>query len=160
VSDQVARVVPFVRRLRVRDYKSIASCDVSFGPLTVLAGFNATGKSNIIDALRFVRDALARSPAQALSTRGGLDSVLRRAEMSDAPGSDERRASQETEVAASFMIGLELALVTAEGVASYELEIGQDPAGEFEHLVLRETFTSPSRGGKLVHHRSDQRSAA
>ena len=50
--------VPFVRRVRARNYRSIADCDVTLGPLTVLLGFNAAGKSNFLDVLRFVADAL------------------------------------------------------------------------------------------------------
>ncbi|MFV2021287.1 hypothetical protein [Micromonospora sp. LOL_023] len=40
---------PFVRRVRVRGFRSLAGCDVTLGPLTVLLGFNASGKSNFLD---------------------------------------------------------------------------------------------------------------
>jgi hypothetical protein len=62
------------RFLRVRG----AACDVRLGPLKVLAGPNAAGKSNFLDALRFVRDALHSSPEQALEPRGGLEEILHR----------------------------------------------------------------------------------
>ncbi|MBF8191563.1 AAA family ATPase [Nonomuraea sp. K274] len=42
---------PFVSRVRIRGFRSIADCDVDLGPLTVLAGFNAAGKSNFLDAM-------------------------------------------------------------------------------------------------------------
>ena len=45
---------PFVRRVVLRDYKSIRQCDVMLGPLTLLVGLNGSGKSNFLDALRFV----------------------------------------------------------------------------------------------------------
>ncbi|WP_204015694.1 AAA family ATPase [Sphaerimonospora thailandensis] len=121
---------PFVSRVQVRGFRSLAECDVRLGPLTVLAGANASGKSNFVDALRFVRDAVARSPGQALADRGGLDSVLTRA----------RSAGPEpAQAAATFVIALELSLGSADGTAVYEVEIGRDPAGERSHLVLRET---------------------
>lgn len=47
--ETAAQVVPFVRRVRVRNYRSIADCDMTLGPLTVLPGFNASGKSDSAD---------------------------------------------------------------------------------------------------------------
>ncbi|MDH2427378.1 AAA family ATPase [Sphaerisporangium sp. TRM90804] len=72
------RDLPFLRRIRVRNYRSIASCDVTFAPLLVLLGPNAAGKSNFLDALQFLAHALGTTPANALETRGGLEEVLRR----------------------------------------------------------------------------------
>jgi predicted ATPase len=68
--------VPFIRRVRAKNFRSIAECDVTLGPLTVLLGFNASGKSNFLDLLRFTRDALTTSVAAAVSSRGGLDAIL------------------------------------------------------------------------------------
>ena len=67
---------PFITRVRIKNYKSIAHCDVELGPFTVLLGLNAAGKSNFLDALHFVRDALIRSPAEAVASRGGIENVL------------------------------------------------------------------------------------
>lgn len=50
---------PFLRRVRIRGYKSIAFCDVALEPLMVLVGGNASGKSSFLDVLAFLRDALA-----------------------------------------------------------------------------------------------------
>ena len=44
-------------RVRLRNYKSIAACDVSPAPLSFLVGPNGSGKSNFLDALRFVAEA-------------------------------------------------------------------------------------------------------
>ncbi|MFG1864801.1 AAA family ATPase [Microbispora bryophytorum] len=73
----MGQTVPFLQRVRVTNYKSIASCEVTFGPLLVLLGPNGAGKSNFVDALLFVADALGSTPADALAKRGGLDEVLR-----------------------------------------------------------------------------------
>lgn len=70
--------VPFITRVFLRNYKSIGQCDVSLGPLTYLVGANGAGKSNFIDALHLVTDALTSSLEQALSVRGGLAEVRRR----------------------------------------------------------------------------------
>jgi predicted ATPase len=70
--------VPFISRVRLKNYKSIEQCDVSLGPLTVLIGPNGAGKSNFLDALRFAADAVSTSPDQAIAVRGGLGEILRR----------------------------------------------------------------------------------
>lgn len=68
----------FLTRVVLRNYKSIATCDVRLGPLTYLVGANGSGKSNFLDALHLVRDALTGSLENALNERGGLSEVRRR----------------------------------------------------------------------------------
>lgn len=66
---------PFLRRVRIRGYKSIAFCDVSLQPLTILVGRNAAGKSNFLDALAFLRDAMDTSVREAAWLHGGGKAV-------------------------------------------------------------------------------------
>src|SRR5271154_2365355 len=73
-----ARLVPFISRVRLKNYKSIAECDVRLGPLTILVGPNGSGKSNFLDALAFLQRALATTPTTAVEERGGLREILRR----------------------------------------------------------------------------------
>jgi predicted ATPase len=68
----------FITRVILKNYKSIADCDVSLRPLTFLVGPNGAGKSNFLDALRFVTDALQTSLDHALRGRGGIKEVRRR----------------------------------------------------------------------------------
>jgi predicted ATPase len=68
----------FLRRVLLRDYRSIAACDVRLRPLTLMVGANGAGKSNVLDALRFVADGLRASLEYAMRRRGGADEVLRR----------------------------------------------------------------------------------
>src|ERR1700761_4269267 len=63
---------PFLRRVRIRGYKSIAFCDVTLEPLTILVGRNASGKSNFVDALAFLRDLLNGGVNAALEAHGWL----------------------------------------------------------------------------------------
>ena len=65
-------------RVVLRNYKSIAACDVSPAQLTFLVGPNGSGKSNFLDALRFVADSLRYSVDHALRDRGGIKEVRRR----------------------------------------------------------------------------------
>lgn len=68
----------FLTRVVLRNYKSIGACDIHLGPLTYLVGANGSGKSNFLDALHLVRDALSSSLDNALNERGGLMEVRRR----------------------------------------------------------------------------------
>ena len=68
----------FLTRVVLRNYKSIAACDARLGPLTYLVGANGSGKSNFLDALHLVRDALTGTLDNALNERGGLSEVRRR----------------------------------------------------------------------------------
>lgn len=65
-------------RVILRNYKSIGYCDVRLQRLTYLVGVNGAGKSNFLDALHLVRDALNGSLDNALNERGGLSEVRRR----------------------------------------------------------------------------------
>ena len=68
----------FIKRVTIKNYKSIAACDVQLCPLTFLVGPNGAGKSNFLDALRFVADALNSSLDHAIRDRGGINDVRRR----------------------------------------------------------------------------------
>lgn len=75
----VARPARFdVARLRLRNFKSIAKCDLALGPLALLVGPNGSGKSNVLDALRLTADALNTSLEHALRERGGVEQVRRK----------------------------------------------------------------------------------
>jgi predicted ATPase len=67
----------FLKRVLVRNYKSIGKCDVSLARLTALVGRNGAGKSNFLDALRFVADGLQTSLDHAIKSRGGIQMVRR-----------------------------------------------------------------------------------
>ena len=68
----------FITRVILKNYKSIAACDVQLQPLTFLVGRNGSGKSNFLDSLRFVADALNFSLEHAIRDRGGINDVRRR----------------------------------------------------------------------------------
>jgi len=68
----------FIHRVRIRNYKSIASADVQLNELVFLLGRNGAGKSNFLDALRFISDALKTYLDHALRERGTIREVRRR----------------------------------------------------------------------------------
>ena len=105
---------PFLGRVRIRNYKSIECCDISLSPLTVLVGRNGAGKSNFLDALRFVAEGLQTSLDHAIKSRGGMKGVRRRS----------------TGHPRNFAIQVELNLPNRQ-TATYAFEIGARPKGGF-----------------------------
>lgn len=137
--------VPFISRLRLKNYKSIAQCDVRLGPLTILVGPNGSGKSNFLDALEFLCRAVATSPGQALEERGGLESVLR----------------QVPQPSSSFSIEVEVAVpwwpASPEISASYEIEIGRAGDSARGVAVLHESGILRGPGGTATFSSSNGR---
>lgn len=59
--------------IQIHDYKSIADVTVEVDPrVTILVGSNAVGKSNFVDAMRFMRDAAKGSLEYAIVRRDGM----------------------------------------------------------------------------------------
>lgn len=55
-----------IKKVRIRDFKSIRDLTVELDPVTVLVGRSGTGKSNFVQALRFLRNcviSLGNAPA-------------------------------------------------------------------------------------------------
>ncbi len=101
-------------RIAIRNYKSIAACDVRPAQLSYLVGPNGAGKSNFLDALRFVADSIRFSPDHALRDRGGIDEVRRRS------------GGHPTH------FGIRLEFNLAESTGHYAFKIGAKPGGSYE----------------------------
>lgn len=71
-----------ITELRLRNWKSFSDAKLFIDPITVIIGTNASGKSNIFDALKLL-SALA-SPVDimdiAKNVRGGAEGIIRRGE--------------------------------------------------------------------------------
>jgi len=122
---------PFISRVRIRNYKSIAVCDVHLGRLSVLVGRNGSGKSNFLDALRFIADGLQTSLDHAIKSRGGIDDVRRRS----------------TGHPNNFSIEVNCHL-TDDETAAYAIEIAAAEKGGF--VVKRERLIVRSAAGRVV----------
>ena len=116
-------------RVRLRDYKSIAACDVSPASLSFLVGPNGSGKSNFLNALRFVAEALRSSLGDALSERDGIGEVLHRSEAG---------------IAHDFGIHFDFQLPGVKG--RFALEIGAQPEGGYVVLGEECTLARPEGG--------------
>ena len=61
-----------VTRVRLKNWKNFQNVDVPLGPRMFLIGTNAAGKSNFLDALRFIGDVAEHGVSKAVQRRGGL----------------------------------------------------------------------------------------
>ncbi len=122
-------------RVRLRDYRSIASCDVELQPLTLLVGPNGSGKSNFLDSLRFLSRSLQGPLQQVLLGGSGIKSYLRKL-----PG--ERRAPK-------FEVALEFVLADGQpGTYALVISSGRDGAAwiEFEECHAGDEWFTVSGG--------------
>ena len=62
-----------IKRIRLDNFRSFDSAVIEFADFNVVIGANAAGKSNLIDALRFVRDIERHGLANAVSMQGGVE---------------------------------------------------------------------------------------
>lgn len=64
-------------RAEVANYKSIASTDLAFSHENILVGPNGVGKSNLLDAINFIRDAANDGLDHGITKRHGINSIRR-----------------------------------------------------------------------------------
>lgn len=71
-----ARHQAMLSNLFVDHFKSLSQVNIKFSPVTIICGKNSTGKSNVLESMTFVRDALLSSLEEATSDRHGVESIL------------------------------------------------------------------------------------
>lgn len=59
--------------LTVRNFRTLTDTKLPLGPLKVMVGPNAAGKSNVLHALEFLGDVARQGIEPALEDRGGFD---------------------------------------------------------------------------------------
>jgi predicted ATPase len=118
-----------LKRLAVRNYRSLADIDMDTGFLHVLAGPNGAGKSTFLDTIWFIRDCAIRGVETASSDRGH--------------GIGLRWDGAEESSNISIAIETDLSM--------YEVQLGYS-SGRIESFV-GETLKSKSSGITLVNRR-------
>jgi predicted ATPase len=132
VSNGMERTKPtFLRRVRIRGYKSIAFCDVTLEPLTILVGRNASGKSNFLDALAFLRDLMDLRATEAVNERTGWRAIHCRTSGSAEieMGFESTFESREATWDASYLFSLEVADLNQIRVGREELILTEHGKG-------------------------------
>ena len=133
----------FLRRLELKNWKNFQSCDLKIGRRLFILGPNASGKSNLLDAVKFLKD-LARRKGGGLQTavqsRGGLSKIR----------CLSARREPQVEISAEFAESLRSR--GAEGW-KYSIAIKQETRGQRRPLLKHEKVW---RGGKVILERPDQ----
>jgi predicted ATPase len=64
-----------ISQLRLKNWKNFKETSAAFADRTFVIGPNASGKSNLLDALRFLRDVARSGLGEAVGSRGGVSSI-------------------------------------------------------------------------------------
>src|SRR4051794_18873009 len=66
-----------IKHVHIKNYKSLEDVSVTLGPVTILIGRSGSGKSNFVEALRWLRDYLIhRNDSEVQRRHGGWDQIL------------------------------------------------------------------------------------
>lgn len=117
--------------IRARNFRSLGRVDVPLAPLTVLVGPNGSGKTNVLNVLRFLATTVRFDLEAALQQWGGFDRIQRQA---------ERRGPVVIEIEGQIT-----ANASATAPDHYRLQLSRTGGGS---LARQEEFTFKRRGGR------------
>lgn len=67
----------YITHVSAKNYRSLFDVSIDLNDTTVLVGKNGSGKSNFVDTLRFVKEALELGLDAAINKRGGIGRIRR-----------------------------------------------------------------------------------
>lgn len=108
---------PRLSRLTASEFRSLRDVDVPLGSLTVLVGPNGSGKTSVLDALRFLATTVRVDLASAIDAWGGYERVKRQ-------GTDRPRQRVSLGVAGQVTKNS-----SANALDEYKLIFGPTPTG-------------------------------
>lgn len=128
----------FISRIRLQNWMNFTAVDVRLGKRTFVVGPNASGKSNFLDAIRFLRD-LARGDGfgGAVEKRGGVSRIrcLAARRVTEVKLSVELSESEDSDPEWSYTVGF-----------------AKEPAGMHAPVITEEVV---ERQGRLILRRPD-----
>lgn len=124
-------------RVVLKNWRNFRRVDVEIGDRVFLVGPNASGKSNFLDAIRFMRDIVKAGGGlqSAISTRGGLTKIRCLAARSDPEVELEFYFSPEANKPWSW---------------KYVIGIMQESTGQHLHLIKREEVWTAESGRPIL----------
>ena len=129
-----------ITSLRLVDFKNFADETLRLGPFTVIVGTNASGKSNIRDAFRFLHGiGRGYTLAEIVAGKYGAGGHLEWEQIRGAPSEIIRFGEP--------AFGLKLDLVVADQTATYSIEVSAEIQGK---AGFRITYEQLRLGQKLV----------
>ncbi|MDZ7794896.1 MAG: AAA family ATPase [Spirochaetia bacterium] len=130
-----------IKRLILKNWKNFTDVDVGLASRSFIVGPNASGKSNLLDSLRFLHDISrpGRGLAKALSDRGGLKKI--------------RSLSARKEPQVEIKIELEEADKTKSTTWTYHLSLINEVRGTHRTLIEKERVT---KDGEILLNRPDK----
>jgi predicted ATPase len=133
----------YISKLKLRNWRNFGTAEIELGETTYILGPNASGKSNLLDVFRFLRDIVNPNGGgfqQAVTSRGGLSKLRCLA----------ARQNPTVDIEVEFRESLEL----KNGVPDwrYKLSFSTEPSGKKRPQVKAE---SAYRNGELVFSRPD-----
>lgn len=129
----------YVSNLRIRNWRNFTSVDVGLRETVYLIGPNASGKSNLLDIFRFMRDIVNPKGGglqQAIDSRGGLKKIRSLA------------ARKQPRIELEFELREDLHNTESLPDWRYELWINYEGVGHQRPIVLKEKAWS--KGKQLV----------
>src|SRR5436309_14970098 len=67
------RTAMAIQKIKGSNFKSFDELEVELRPLNIVIGANAAGKSNFLEAFRFLRDVAKHGIENAVSLQGGVE---------------------------------------------------------------------------------------
>lgn len=121
-----------IKKLKIKNFKSLRDVEIELGKFTVLIGPNASGKSNLLDSLIFLSQSVNSTIDSTSDQRGGFKHIVFGGEGEE------------------FEISIELLLDGR--TSNYLLSVNKGQAIERERLVIADKIVIERRGaeGKLL----------
>jgi predicted ATPase len=133
-------VKPVIRSLTLKGFRSFDSARIEFDNPTFLVGQNGAGKSNLVDALAFIGEAMTSPLRSVMARRGGISALYHRSPTSNG--------------LPHFGLALELENPSEEiSSAQYGFEIQTLPQRGFQ--VKREQCVITGSAGRVYFERSE-----